>query len=31
MTEGSEKVWIHSVLVREEELNESKPLLKCRK
>ena len=31
MTEGPEKVWIHSVLVRVEELNESKPLLKCRK
>ena len=31
MTEGLEKVWIYSVLVWLEELNESKPLLKCRK
>ena len=31
MTEGPEKVWIYSVLVWLEELNESKPLLKCRK
>jgi hypothetical protein len=31
MTEGPEKVWIYSVLVWIEELNESKPLLKCRK
>jgi hypothetical protein len=31
MTENPEKVWIHSVLVWIEELNESKPLLKCRK
>ena len=31
MTEGPEKVWIYSVLVWVEELNESKPLLKCRK
>ena len=31
MTDDSEKVWIHSVLVWVEELNESKPLLKCRK
>jgi len=31
MTEGPEKVWINSVLVWIEELNESKPLLKCRK
>jgi len=31
MTECPEKVWINSVLVWIEELNESKPLLKCRK
>jgi hypothetical protein len=31
MTESPEKVWIYSVLVWVEELNESKPLLKCRK
>ena len=31
MTEGLEKVRIHTVLVWIEELNESKPLLKCRK
>ena len=31
MTESPEKVWIYSVLVWIEELNESKPLLKCRK
>jgi len=31
MTENPERVWISSVLVRVEELNESKPLLKCRK
>jgi hypothetical protein len=30
-TEGPEKVWIYSVLVWVEELNESKPLLKCHK
>ncbi|TAL59332.1 MAG: hypothetical protein EPN88_17410 [Bacteroidetes bacterium] len=31
MTEDPEKIWIYSVLVWIEELNESKPLLKCRK
>ena len=31
MTEGPGKVWIYSVLVWVEELNESKQLLKCRK
>ena len=31
MTEGPEKVWIYSVLVWIEELNENEPLLKCRK
>jgi len=31
MTESPEKVWTNSVLVWVEELNVSKPLLKCRK
>jgi hypothetical protein len=31
MTDGLEKVRIYSVLVWVEELNESEPLLKCRK
>ena len=31
MTEDPEKVWIYSVLVWVEELNENEPLLKCRK
>ena len=31
MTENPEKVWISSVLVWVEELNENEPLLKCRK
>ena len=31
MTDDSEKVWIYSVLVWIEELNENEPLLKCRK
>ena len=31
MTEDPEKVWIYSVLVWIEELNENEPLLKCRK
>ena len=31
MTEGPEKVWIYSVLVLIKEMNESEPLLKCRK
>jgi len=31
MTESPEKVWIYSVLVCIEELNENEPLLKCRK
>lgn len=31
MIEGPERVWIYSVLVWLEELNVSKPLLKCRK
>ena len=31
MTESPEKVWINSVLVWIEELNENEPLLKCRK